>query len=227
MRSSIWLVAGTILVTLAVASFAAEGDAENEMSGIAVGGKIGTTGLGVDLTLKVTDAVNLRGGFSTLQISHDDTYDDVDYDLDVDFQFVSVLVDIHPFENNFRITAGAAINNSDVTMNGVVSASETIGNGVYSATAIGTLTGVLTFDDLVPYVGIGFGNAVGNDGRWTFLFDIGVFIQSYDVTLSANGTASSDAGFAADLTLEAQDIQDELDNIEIYPVLAFGVACRL
>jgi len=219
------IVMVVLLACVMVSLAAGEGEAEDGGSSVAVGVKVGTTGVGADLTLRVTDTLNIRANVSTLQLDHDDTVDDVEYDIDVDFEFLGVLLDVHPFDNGFRLTAGAVWNNSDLTLNAVLAEPESIGNGIYSPESIGTLTGVLTFDDFAPYIGIGFGNAVGTDGRWTFSFDLGIIVQQYEVDLTADGPISTDAGFLADLEQEETDIQEELDGIEIYPVLSFGVAC--
>lgn len=227
MRSWVLILAGAVLAALSGASFADDVDGEANLSGLAVGGKVGTTGLGAEVTLDLTETLNLRGGFSSLQIGHNDEVDEIEYDFDLDFQFVFVLLDLHLFESGFRLSAGAVINDSAMTLTGVLSGPEEIGGNVYPADAVGSLTAALTFDDLAPYVGVGYGNAVGDSDRWTFSFDLGVIFQQYEVDLTATGPVSGDPGFIADLALEERDIQDEVDTIKIYPVLAFGVACQL
>jgi hypothetical protein len=56
------------------------------------------------------------------------------------------------------------------------------------------------------------------------VFDLGVILQTFDTTLSANGSAASSPEFQADLKKEQDDLQDDLDQFKIYPVLQFGVA---
>ena len=46
------------------------------------------------------------------------------------------------------------------------------------------------------------------------------------MVLRANGTMAADPGFQADLAREAKDIQDDLDDLEVYPVLSVGIFFR-
>ena len=67
----------------------------------------------------------------------------------------------------------------------------TIGDGDYPSQLVGTLTGQLDFEDLAPYIGIGFGNAIGPyEQTWSFVFDLGVIIQTFDATLVSDGPLS-------------------------------------
>jgi len=88
------------------------------------------------------------------------------------------------------------------------------------------LKGDLDFDDIAPYVGLGYGRTFGEEAQWVFAFDLGVLFQTFDVSLSADGLLSQDPEFQSDLKQEEEDVDDELDIIKVYPVLAFGVGYR-
>jgi hypothetical protein len=80
---------------------------------------------------------------------------------------------------------------------------------------------------MAPYIGIGWGNPVGRGRRWGFYSDMGVaFADSPDVVLRSNGTLAGDPTFQTDLAKEAKDIKDDLDSLEIYPVLSIGLYIR-
>ena len=51
---------------------------------------------------------------------------------------------------------------------------QTIGGNSYPPELIGTLRGAVSMEDVAPYLGIGYGNAVGPDTTWSFVFDVGV-----------------------------------------------------
>jgi hypothetical protein len=74
-----------------------------------------------------------------------------------------------------------------------------------------------------PYLGIGWGNAaVGK--RVGFLFDLGVLRQgSGDVTLFSNFVLVD----PADIEQEIVELEDDIDDYELWPVISFGVAIRL
>jgi hypothetical protein len=117
-------------------------------------------------------------------------------------------------------------NDSDVTLDGTPTERVTIGSRTYSPRAVGTLTGTTEFEDVAPYVGIGFGNAVSVQAGLSFVFDLGVVIQSYDITLTADGPANLIPGFQEDLRREEDDVEDDLNRYKVYPVLAVGLAYR-
>ena len=196
--------------------------------GIGLGPKIGTTGIGLDLTFGITRFVNLRGGFNYGSFTWSTGLGDVDYDMDIDLISVPLLLDIHPFANHFRISGGLYFQpGSKATIEGTPSTATQIGAHVYTPEVIGTLTGDIEVSStLTPYLGIGFGNSVGEDQLLTFMVDFGVIFQSYDVSLSSDGagmTTKLDT-FREDLKLEEENIQSDMDDFKFFPVLTFGIA---
>jgi hypothetical protein len=192
----------------------------------AVGVKIGTLGVAGEVTIPLTERVNLRGVANYLEFSTDKKIGDISYDLDVAFSSYGGYLDFHPFMNNFRISGGVLSNANEIDLDTTPSGAVTIGSRVYPGALVGTVSGLIEFDEIAPYVGIGFGDATFGEGAWSFSFDLGVLLQSYDVTLTADGPATGIPGFSDDLAAEEEDIQDDLDGLELYPVLAFGMAYR-
>ena len=221
------LLAG-LSISQAVPSAQAQATSEEyAWPGVGVGVKVGTLGLGGDVSLPIfPDRLNLRVSGNYLNFSYDGTADDIDYEFTLDFKDLMLLGDWHPFANNFRISGGMVWHDSSkVKLEGTPTDDVDIGDHEYSPEAIGTLRGQLDFEDMAPYVGIGFGNAIGPyEQTWSFVFDLGVIIQTFDATLEADGPAASIPQFQADLRKEEEELQDDLDGFEIYPVLQFGVA---
>jgi hypothetical protein len=219
------LLAGLMISQAVPAAQAQSISEEYAWPGIAVGVKVGTLGLGGDVSLPIfPDRLNLRVSGNYLNYSYDGTANDIDYKFTLDFKDFMLLGDWHPFANNFRLSAGAVWNsNSKVKLNGTPTDDVKIGDHDYPAAAVGTLNGELVFESVAPYVG--FGNAIGPyEQTWSFVFDLGVIIQTFDSTLTADGPISGDPTFQADLKKQQDDLQDSLDQFKIYPVLQFGVA---
>lgn len=212
-----------LLVSLTAILAAAVGA---EAGGAAAGLKVGTLGIGADVTVGLHKRFNLRVSGNYLNFEYDDTIDDLDYSLDVDYKTGIALLDIHPFANAFRISAGGVYSQNTVGLTGTPSEPEEIGDHTYSPEEIGDLKGDLSFDDFAPYVGIGFGHAVGEDQSVSFIFDLGVIYQSYEVELRATGPISQHPQFQQDLQREEDDIQEDLDGYKVYPVLAVGIAFK-
>lgn len=209
--------AGLLLVLLGLTSVRAEG--------LALGGRVGTTGIGGDLTVRLTDRLNIRGSGGWMKWDVDGNVDDVDFTYGLDYEMYGAVLDLHPFANGFRISAGAFWGSSRTTLDAKLSDNQKIGDHTYTPEQIGTLKGTIKFErEPAPYLGLGFGNAVGEGQRLTFLFDLGVVFQSYEVELSADGAAASSAQFRRDLQELEEDTQDTVDHLKIYPVISLGIA---
>jgi len=225
-------------LTLAPAIYEEEYDVEYEdgiywpwgqkWPGIALGAKIGTTGIGLDFIFGVNPYLNLRSGFNYGSFTLNSKLGDVEYDIETDMVSVPLLIDLHPFGNHFRITGGAYIQpGSSATLNATPNTPVQIGEHTYSPEVVGTLSGEADFNNVItPYLGIGFGNATAEDQLLTFMVDLGVIFQSYDVTLTSDGAGMETVldTFREDLKKEEENIQSDLDSYKIFPVLTFGVA---
>lgn len=196
--------------------------------GIALGPKFGTTGLGLDLTFGISRWLNLRGGFNYGVFTWSPTLGDVDYELDSDLMSGPLLADIHPFQNHFRISGGVYIQpGSEVSLSAAPDSPVQIGRHTYPPEVVGTLSGTIEIEDSVaPYVGIGFGNSVDEDQVLTFMVDLGVVFQSYEVSLTSDGAGMTTPvdTFRTDLELEEQNIEDDVNKLKVFPVLTFGIA---
>jgi len=195
--------------------------------GMALGPKIGTTGIGLDVVFGVNTYLNLRSGFNYGTFTWNTSLGSDEYDMDIDLMNVPLLLDIYPFGNHFRISAGLYIQPSNkATIDSTPTGPQQVGSHTYAPEVIGTLSGEVKFDNTVaPYFGIGFGNAVGEDQLLTFSLDLGVILQSYSVTLTSNGTGMDALldTFREDLVKEEQLIQDSLDDFKLFPVLTMGI----
>lgn len=196
--------------------------------GLALGPKFGSTGIGADLVFGINPYFNLRGGFNYGTFSLNTSLDGVDYDFDVDMQTFPLLVDIHPFGGHFHISAGLYLQSgTKADIEATPTGNEQIGEHTYPPDVIGTLFGTIEVkNDVAPYLGIGFGNPVNEEQLLTFMLDLGLVFQSYDVSLTSNGAGMETLHdtFRQDLVLEEQNIQDDLDSFRIFPVLTLGLA---
>lgn len=197
---------------------------EGEGVGLGVGAKVGTTGLGVELTKSFTDTINGRLGLNSYSYSRGETVSDIDYDADLDLQSAAAFLDWYPGGGDFRVSLGFFANSNEINMTGQPTAGEYVINGVtYTELEVGSLKGNVGFAN-GAYFGIGWGNAVKGKGLG-FSVDLGVLSQgSPDVVLSATGgTLSNDPTLQDHLQAEAQSAEDDLDEFKYYPVIAVGV----
>lgn len=193
---------------------------------IAMAGKIGTLGPGLEGTIGLLDNLNVRAGANYFRLKHGGTVREIAYDFDVKLASIPILADWHPFNNEFRITGGVVYNRNMADIDATPNESKKIGDHEYTPEQMGELTGSVRFKNWAPYFGLGFGNAVLNaEKSWGFVFDIGVMWQGIPgVSLSSNGTMGQNPLFKADLAKEEKEIQDKAEAFRFYPVLSFGIS---
>ena len=201
--------------------------AQAAVIGIGVTGKVGTTGLGADLTVPlISNWLNLRGGYNIGELRPSTTQGDIDYKADLHVESVPILLDIHPFHGSFRITGGVYFNKNEIDLSSVVDASAVgLGAGVGTANLNANVS---WSKDFAPYLGIGWGNAADDNTldlpiAVGFSLDIGAFYQgSPDVVL----TESTGSVSAADLAIEAAQIEEDLSDFKFFPVITVGIHVR-
>jgi hypothetical protein len=195
--------------------------------GVGVTGKVGTTGVGADLTVPlISNWVNLRAGYNWLGLRPSIDEGGIKYKADVDFQNIPILLDLHPFHGNFRVTGGVYYNKNEMDLSSTVNAN-TVGLG----TGVGTATlnaNVSWSKEFAPYLGIGFGNAADDNTfdlpiALGFSLDVGAFYQGSPNVLL---TDSSGLVPASDLAAEQAQLQDDLDGFKFYPVVTVGIHIR-
>lgn len=192
---------------------------------IALGAKLGTLGPGLEATIGVFDWLNVRGNVQFLPIKLNQTINDIDYSAGFKFLSFGALADFHPRGSQFRLSAGALISKNRLELDGTPNSPVHVGDKLYTQEEVGTLTGDLDFRAFAPYLGIGFGNAIGPVTGWNFSFDLGVMFQGApNVGLTSTGTMAGTPEFEANLKKEAVEIEDETSFLQFYPVLMFGIS---
>jgi hypothetical protein len=188
--------------------------------------RAGTFGPSGGVTTSLGRVLNVRLDVPYLTYSRSAERRIDDFDLRIDatmrLSMVSAIVDLHPFGNGVRLSAGALYNRSEATFTGRSAGPYTVGSTTYTAEEIGELSGVLRMGEgLKPYAGIGFGNAVSTGKRLGFLMDIGVmFSGPPQFTMTGSGMVAPTAE-------EAAQIQQNLDWARFYPGVSLGISYRI
>ncbi len=182
--------------------------------------------------------MNVRLGANGYNYSDDGReVSDIVYDAEANLRTATALLDWHPGGRGFRLTAGAVYNDTSVEGRSLPPASGfyDIGGVPVPVNLVGTLDAKADFDPVVPYVGLGWGNAVAGSRKVGFFVDLGVIFQGKaDVTLTpripANSPINTTPGArdVLDILLrrEEQDLEDEVADYDLYPVVAIGLSYR-
>ena len=200
--------------------------AEGDTGNVALGAKLGTLGLGVEVTYGILPHVNARVGINAFSYTYDQKIDDIDYEFDFNLLSGSLMADWHFLQSAFRLTAGVVINGNNVDLQARTNDPLFIIDDVaYSGQDVGELDGTIDFNRVSPYLGIGWGNSVGEKHRVSFFMDLGVLFQGApQADLSATGPIASDPEFRRHLRNEEAEIEDETKKFRLYPVFCIGVA---
>ncbi len=195
--------------------------------GLFVSPAVSTLGLGLEAGARLNDNFGLRFGGNWLGFEYDGVEGDLDYDADVTLASLGALVDYHPFSGGFRVSGGLRFNFNQADLDGTPTDDIEIGNEVFSPDEVGTLTGDATFDTFAPYLGIGYG-ATLLEGSLSVGFDLGVMYQGQaDVDLDAeSGLLSDDAVLQDNLAIEEGEVEDDLEDFVVYPVVGLAIIYR-
>lgn len=192
---------------------------------IGVAAHVGTMGLGGDVAVMVLDKLGARASLNYFPFDINFEASDIDYSFDLPSPQFLLLADFYP-AGQFRLSGGLMISATNFGGTAELAESVEIGNTTYTPAQIGTLTATLATRDVSPYIGIGVGNPTAK--RIGFFLDLGVaFHGNPEVSAEADGPVASLSSFQADLDEEVEEIQDDVENIIIYPVLSIGLSFAL
>jgi hypothetical protein len=220
---------------LALACLAAPAASRAATPDFAVAVRAGTLGAGLDLDLGLSRSFGLRVGFAGFNINHNVDTSDVDYNGRLQLRTVTGLFDWYVMDGGFHLTAGVAGNDTKLNVVGQPSqGTYTIDGNTYTSSQLGSLSGQLKFGNSVsPYVGFGWGNPAGENGRVHFLFDVGaIYGGTPSVMLTAQCGPAAPTGSPlcnqaqSDVASEEAKLRHKADILQWYPVVSLGVAVR-
>ena len=204
---------------------------ESFLSGGAIGAKVGTLGLGAEYTMKYNDKIDARFGINGYNYDSSGTKSGIDYNIDLELQTITAIADYHPYSSGFRISGGLVLNNNKLDFKGKpTGTSYNINGTIYNTGQVGSLDGEVDFNNIAPYIGIGYSNATKSQG-WSFTADIGAMYQgspnaNLSVTCGAGLPAAQCTALRADVSAEQTQLQNDLDGYDWYPVVSVGVVYK-
>lgn len=225
---------------------------------LAVGASVGTEGWGVDLAVPVTQWAAIRAGISKypeiMKYSTTVSLEDVEAEgvltteeitlegkINTDINY-KVLVDLYPFKNSsFHLTAGAfygprnfasAYNTEPfLAEKDWGTAGVTIGDYRITTDENGIIQANVEFEQLKPYLGLGFGRAVPNK-RVNVTCDFGVKLWGTPGIYMWTKDEWGDNVYQ-ELTKEGlgddqfNDAFDIMSKVTVYPVLSIRISGKI
>ncbi len=213
------------IALLLLSSFSSTASAD--FGGPALAGRAGSLGFGGELMMNFLPDLSGRFGDTYFPPAVRGEIGAANYDFDLRVRTFPLTMDWYPFHGGLHLTGGLIFNQSKMNLDTASSASMTIGGTTYAAADLGSVHGQATFHHFAPYVGIGWGNAFGRDGRLGLVTNLGVaFLGRPHVSLAATGPIASGPSVMGDLAEEEQTVEDDLSVVRFYPVLSVSLFYR-
>jgi hypothetical protein len=204
-------------------AFVAPGD--DSASFPTIGFSVGTRALDLELGYSVSPYFGVRLVGADMNVPYKTMRNDISYKGHYDFQSLSLLGDWYPGGGAFRFTAGAVYDKDRIKAH-----VEPGSNGVVVVNNVPLLPGDQVYADgrfpnqVVPYLGIGFGNPGAHHEGVGFTADLGaMYVQHPTVTLTAVGPGSGNALTQAAVQQEQGNLNADLRKINVFPVASLGV----
>lgn len=208
-------------ITMTAAAAVMLGASSMAAAEVGIGVKASTLGAGIELGTPLTDSLVGRVALNTYSKSDDQTIDDIDYSADLDLRSTALFLDWHPFTGTFHLTAGYLFSNNELSASATPASSVEIGGQTYDPSDIGKIDATVSLGS-GPYVGLGWGNIPASG--FGFTFELGaVQMGTPDVDLDIedpNGVIAANN----DIEKERANMEDDLDEFELYPVVSLGLS---
>ena len=169
----------------------------------------------------------LRGGINYFTWQYEEIESGNKYNLDLELKSFGLFADFHPFKQAFRVSLGFLINGNGIDGTAKLGSGEKFDlNGEEYSLKDNAASMELSYNSFAPYAGIGWDTTFGDHDRWGFVFDLGVvFSGSPDLVINAtvDPSDSNAATFNSNKKKEVDELQDDLNQFEFWPVLSAGI----
>jgi hypothetical protein len=197
--------------------------------GLGVAIKASTMGFGGDVALGLNKNMDVRLGFDMMGFSYDFTFEETGINYSaiaaVKTGSITALFDYY-IGNSIFIAAGAGYNMFNTNVSGHSTGGFPYGDITITDEKIGDFKfGISPGLKISPYLGIGFGRALGSEKNFSVAFEIGTYYQGKpDINIESTGllAPTSDPDLGQELYLEHQ-----INQYYLYPVLKLSLSYRL
>jgi len=206
----------TVLVLLC--GFSAPASADHN---VWMGLKAGTLGLGIEAAWRPIPWFDVRVGANQFDYSETGSQAGINYDGDLTMDNFYGAASFRFPLSPMRMTAGVYSNGNEILLTSEDAPTFDIGGNTYPGAAVGTLTSSTTFEEISPYLGVGFDFDLFD--KVGMSLDFGVLWQGDPgVTLEADGILGSDPLFLDALETERQELESEMEDYKAWPVISVG-----
>lgn len=186
----------------------------------------GTLGIGPEAGVRFSTLFGVRANATFLSISPSIDSGGIDYDGRLKLRSAGIMADVYPFGGGFRVSGGARVNGSKARVVATPTEPTKIGNTTFTPAQIGTLTGRAVTKDFAPALTLGYGGKM----RAGFVFGVeaGALFQG-TVRIrdfAATGAFANDPRFQAELARQRAELQDDVNDYKVYPIVQISLGYR-
>lgn len=214
----------SLLIVTIIVSYSLHAD-----MGLGVGIKASTMGLGGDVSLGLNKSMDIRLGFDMMGFNYDFTFkeSEINYDANAGIKTGSItaLFDYYLTSSIF-VAGGIGYNMFNANIKGSAQDGYTYGDISIPSEKIGSFSfEIYPSMKISPYLGIGFGRALGYEKSFSFAFEIGTYYMgSPHVLIESSGmlapTSNPEMG-------QDKVIENQISQYSLYPVLKLSLSYRL
>ena len=221
----------SVVLLILLASLPASGRPALALQGnISVGGRVGTLGMGAEVTVALNERVAIRGGIGFLGFEVDVTERSNLADnrtAELSLPGTLYTVGAERSVGVLRAEAGLLMRSADPAYKITYGsgASIDIGGGYYREPDVSTLTTTLVSGSIAPYALLGFAPSLSRG--IALIVDLGAaFPLDAGLEMSATGDAAvlNSSGFRADLETERRDAEADAGAfLNYWPIISIGL----
>jgi hypothetical protein len=180
-------------------------------------GMVSTNGMGLGYAKSIGNNFALRGQINALpKINYSGGVGDFGGNsalvVDASWRSFQLVGDWYPSDTGIRLSAGLVVNKNKIHVSGKGEV-----NGV--SANVDSVIDMAQSGGVSPYIGIGYSTRPINSSGWGLVFDLGVMRQNPKASLIASGAGIT----AADVTAQAEKINQALRKLRNYPVVGIGL----
>ncbi len=186
------------------------------------GVKAGTLGLGIEARWEPIPWLDVRAGLNRFDYDDNGAQAGIAYDATLELDTFYTTANLRFPLSPMRLSLGVFNNGNQLVLQSQEANNFVVGGQTYSGAEVGQLRSTSSFDDIAPYVGIGFDFELAN--RIGLNLDLGVLLQGDPtVDLTSTGTLANDQNFQDRLETERQELQREAEDFKTWPVISLGL----
>lgn len=196
---------------------------------LAIGPEIGTTGIGVQVSIPLwRNHLNFTTGYSGLGIGFHCSTAGQGYHADFRLGGAPIYLSAYPLGPHFHLDAGIFINRTNIDAVGEPNAEGfyVFDHHSYPASWVGRVTGTTHFNQVAPYLGLGWGNPFFGSSRWSFMINAGVIMEGGARMQMYAVNENTIPGLRGDIDHYQTTLDHSISFLNILPVFNLGLDYR-